>query len=464
MSVLDDVISFLGLGPDSWDERLLKSIDFISPDGDEFSAKWRGSPRSFDKKLGIFLYPKIKGNVVQDLDVNSDRYSLQFFFDGKDSDKKAQSFFKAAKQNGTWNVTHPVHGFVDLQLMSITELDSPIDSGGIVEFSSEWIEPIDPELLKTAKELAGLIDGQGDALNLAALEDFANQVKQGTEQLTDAISKTTQAIGNLSDKLLSPLAAITDSIDSIFNAVQNGINDTLNSTVLAVESLGGQVQALIQTPPLASNSLGSRLDTYSQFTSGTLDLLPGGSESKRPLGAKTKAANNEIATTELASSATLKALADIAITSPTKPVATDTIDATTGVTTSDFIETKAQAIAAAETISGLFSDITASLETAQDAFSDVPLDDQYFSQKTSFTEASILIGLVVQYLQVVSYDLAIEKRFILKRPRCPIDIVISEYGELGDNDANLDLFIRTNQLKGEEILLLPAGREVVVYA
>ena len=42
-------------------------------------------------------------------------------------------------------------------------------------------------------------------------------------------------------------------------------------------------------------------------------------------------------------------------------------------------------------------------------------------------------------------------------------ITIDEYGELGDNDINYDLFISSNNLKGNDILLLEAGREVVVY-
>jgi hypothetical protein len=232
---------------------------------------------------------------------------------------------------------------------------------------------------------------------------------------------------------------------------------------LQVEALGGQIQALVQTPALATNSLKERLSAYSEFTNETLELLPGGSGSRRPAGSSLNVVGNEIATTEVTSSATIVALANIAVTSPVKPIARDDLDPVTQVTTTDFIETKAQAIATAETISGLFNSITNSLETAQDAFTDKSLDEQYFSQKKSFTEAVILMGQVVQYLQIISYDLAVEKRFILDRPRCPIDLVVSEYGELGDNDSNLDLFIRTNKLKGEEILLLPAGKEIVIY-
>ncbi len=55
------------------------------------------------------------------------------------------------------------------------------------------------------------------------------------------------------------------------------------------------------------------------------------------------------------------------------------------------------------------------------------------------------------------------KRFTLSRPRAPIEITISEYGELGPEDSYLDLFIASNHLRSDEVILLPAGREVVVY-
>jgi hypothetical protein len=60
-------------------------------------------------------------------------------------------------------------------------------------------------------------------------------------------------------------------------------------------------------------------------------------------------------------------------------------------------------------------------------------------------------------------NLAIERRFTLDRPRAPIEIAITEYGGLGANDFNLDLFIYSNDLHGKDIMLLARGREVVVY-
>jgi hypothetical protein len=42
-------------------------------------------------------------------------------------------------------------------------------------------------------------------------------------------------------------------------------------------------------------------------------------------------------------------------------------------------------------------------------------------------------------------------------------VAIEEYGELGEDDSNLDLFIDSNRLEGDEYLIMPKGRELVVY-
>ena len=50
------------------------------------------------------------------------------------------------------------------------------------------------------------------------------------------------------------------------------------------------------------------------------------------------------------------------------------------------------------------------------------------------------------------------------RKRAPIAIAIDYYGPKGWDDSFLDLFIASNGLYGDQINLLPAGFEVVIYA
>ncbi|MHA1287298.1 MAG: DNA circularization N-terminal domain-containing protein [Candidatus Thorarchaeota archaeon] len=173
-------IDTLESGAVSWQDRLANTIELISPSGKAFSAKWRGNPRTREKRLGIFEYPKVAGNVVQDLGSNSLRQTLNIYFDGRDHDLESDRFFEATKEIGLWDITHPVHGFYGLQLVSVRENDEPITSGNVTEFVTEWIEPIDEVSLETARELAGIVDGLGNDTNSSSSEQFEDGVMDFT--------------------------------------------------------------------------------------------------------------------------------------------------------------------------------------------------------------------------------------------------------------------------------------------
>ncbi len=88
------------------------------------------------------------------------------------------------------------------------------------------------------------------------------------------------------------------------------------------------------------------------------------------------------------------------------------------------------------------------------------IDKQFISQSVGYSTVQNLYALTMQYLLSQFFNLKTEKRFTLKNKRSPLEITVTEYGTLDD----YDLFIESNQLTGDEILILPAGKEIVIYA
>jgi prophage DNA circulation protein len=437
MAAIDDLLNFLGLGPDNWRERLAAEITFESPDGNQFVGYWIGSPRTKDKKIGVFAAPKVAGDQIQDLGSSSDAYSITFYFVGKDNDVDAKRFFKAISETGTWTVNHPVHGELEIQPISVTENNEPVTNGNITEINSEWLEPYDPELLPSAPQVAGLIDRISDAIGLTAAQQFADRVNQASETLRDAVKKSTAALGKVTDRILGPLATLTDATDTAFNALQTGIQDTLNETVLPVASLGNQIIDLVETPYLASSDINARLSYYDDLIDGFFEDMP--SESAAPSAKNI----NSVAVYEVGLSSI---------------VTTQALISTTGG-----LDTRAQAVKTANRIIDNFTRITDRLDLVQANYADSDIDQQYFSQTATYAELARCVALAARYLLIASFDLRVERKFTLDRPRCPLEITITEYGSLGDNDINLDIFLYANGLKGKDILLLPAGREVSIY-
>lgn len=456
-SIVDSVIAAFNGGPTNWRDRLASEIVLLSPEGNEFRGKWRGDSSTIPKKLGVFKFPKVKGDIIQDLDVGATLRPITFFFEGENNDTETRAFMQATKESGPWEITHPVHGFLGLQLATVTENTRPIENGNITEINTEWLEGLDPLTLKTARELKGIIDSKTDDLNITAAQQFANNILATSEGLRGAIKSTTDGIERVTDLFLGPLFTTVDALDNAVDAIQNGITDTHHATILKANELAGQIQNLINLPLFANNQLDSRIAAYGLVIGALSEQLPGGDEALLPDTTSDDALINSIATLELALSAALAALGNVIITSAVSPRGLGPDD--TGA-----LATKSQAIKAVTDLTDLFNDLTNNLENAQELFDTNDIDNQFFSQSESFTDAVLLVHLSIEYLLTIAFDLSVERTFVLEKPRTPIEITITEYGDLGTGDSNFDLFIRSNNLQGQDILLLPAGRQVLIYA
>ena len=207
------------------------------------------------------------------------------------------------------------------------------------------------------------------------------------------------------------------------------------TSIVICESTGSVSPSTeIMMPALAIEDIKSRLDAYQNFADAIFNLSP---------DTPSNEGRNIVSVQEMALSACLASYSFISVTG----------DITSRSQTVEIIDNNAE----------LFTDITDNLDTTQELFINNSIDMQYFSQSESFNDAIRMNALTLQYLLRALFDLAIEKRFILDRFWAPIEITIKEYGTLGPEDINFDLFIASNFLKGNEIFILPPGREVVVY-
>ena len=418
----------------SWIDRLRQVIELTSPSGAVFNALWRANPRRMEKKLGIFQYPKVVGAVVQDLDVGPVRYPLTLFFEGEDNDLESTRFMEACKERGTWDVIHPVHGALTLQLVSFTENTDPLDSGNLTQVETEWLEPITEAQLPSEPQLQGEIANQTDELNSSVSDQLNANVIQETAGEASAFQTTVESVVSSVTETLDGLSELNAEINAQVSSIKRGIDAALAVVPMDILSLAGQIQELIQLPALAIADVEARIDSYQNLANQIFNLSP--SERNRE-------GRNVVAVQELALISGLGAMA--------------------GISSTGTLSSRTQSIELIEVMASLFNDIINNLDATQEAFIDTPIDIQYFSQSGSFSSSALLIAQVIAYLLQRTFNLSIEKRFLLEKQRAPIEITITEYGGLGPEDLFFNLFITTNKLSGNEIIILPAGREVVVY-
>jgi hypothetical protein len=446
MSIFDEAVqgivdAFFQEG-DNWRERIGDAtITFTSPEtSTEFSAKWLDTRKSADKKVGLFDYPNIQGTVAQDLKTSSNRFSTTIrFTDYENNDLHARDFYAVlGRESGRWTVIDPAYGQLGLQPISIEESKTST-RGGFTEVRINWIEDIDPEKLQTQRELAGLVDGQCSVVQLNSIEQFVETCDQTNRALRSVIENTTDGIGNVVDFVLSPLFAAEDLVSGAMTSVRLGIQASIDETLLPLRELAGQIQNLVNIPLLASNDTKARIRKYGVLREQLIYLLPGNSQAVTPTWATPEEQRNNNVTAELASVSSLVAFSQI-------------------VLTADDITTRSKALDLAQQAIDAFVGVIDEYDLQQEASKNENLEDQYFAASKIYNDILKLLGLTLSYLHSKISDLKIERTFTLSEARSTAEVCITEIGSLDEYDT----LININNLKGSEILWLPAGKEITV--
>lgn len=413
-------------------DRLRGEIKLTSPKGKEFSGKWIGDPRSMQKKLGQFTFPKVQGTKTQDLEVTGTTYPLTIYFDGPDNDQTAEEFFEALKQKGKWQVIHPVFGSLDLQLVDVTDNVQPIESISYRLFNTNWIESL-PEGAEVSKpQQKGEIESQVETANEVAADQFVGRTFMDffseAGAMATAVNKVISAFRK-NIRIATNFNIIPAQVEGLNNSIQGLISDFPIDT----ESLATQLQQLVQVTVLGQDNVIDANDSYVNFAGAMQDIAP---------TVASKEGVNTISVQELMLSATLGA---VALSSSALP----------GITT------RSQAVQTAEGVIDYFNAMTDNLDVTQDLFKDVPIEFQYYSQSQSYADNLVLTAQSAQYLLISAVDLKVERRFILQEDRNILDICAAEYEDI--TDETLDFFIDTNNLKSDEIRVLPSLKEVAVF-
>lgn len=421
----------------SWESELREEIRFSSPNFNLFNAKWKNDERSASRKLGIFGPPKFKGEIVQDLGVKSTLYPLNIFFDGFFHNKDADEFFEACTtESGAWEVIHPVKGPLILQLVSVREVMAPVDAGNYTEFQTEWIEPANiTRLISPAELAASILNSALSAIGDAQL--ILTQLRADAYSAIQSTINTINKVAGFSDNVLAEITATDALVQESYLSARAALDGALAEYGIGESDPSGFGEAtanVVTSPVNASNSFSQRFTAYNNMATEILTLTP---------STTTEDDFNTVSSQEFSIALALIAIAQTTATS--------------------VFSTRADVISAMENLTDIFNSSTAALDEIQDAFSGLDIDFQYFSETQTYTSLINLYALAMQYLITQFFNLSAEKKFTLKTARSPIEITVTEYGELGDSDVFYNLFLESNKLSGNDILLLNPGREVVIY-
>jgi len=120
--------------------------------------------------------------------------------------------------------------------------------------------------------------------------------------------------------------------------------------------------------------------------------------------------------------------------------------------------TRPEALNAAATVVDLYDTVVAWRDAAFEDIAEIDAHQIDTGRASQALDAAV--ALVSGHLVQASFTLLPERILVLDRARTIIDLAAELYGEV---DARLDDLINNNDLTGDEILELPAGREIRYY-
>jgi len=418
----------------AWQDRLL-TAKYTAPSGASIEFDYEDVSRSVDKKTGEFTFPNSNGSFIQDSGSRGRRYPVESIFWGDDYDFAAQSFEDLLSEIGPGVLNHPLYGTFDvIPSGTITRRDNLKTGGNQATVAVTFIDVTGAVYDPTGRAYdssqgnpsAGVIAAV-DEYNTAAADQFAENVDTDKTSALVSLKNGYLAAKDVTTNVLDKIAETKAAVEKIYNAVNDSINNGIDTYIGRPLDLAFQTAILIQAPARATALIRDRLDSYGNLAESIYSQLP----FTPTLDGQ---ANNKFRVAELYGS-------------------TFVSGQIVSVINNEF-ETKTEAIESAAFILEQMDQIT---EWRDDNFESLGEIDTGESYRKLQEAVAICVGFLVE----ISFSLKQERNILLDRDRSIIELCGELYGSLETHD--IDFFINSNNLSGDEILELKAGREIVYY-
>jgi prophage DNA circulation protein len=401
----------------------LRQLRYTAPDGQTFTLQFDSLSRSGGKKAPVTEIPGRDDSIVQDLGEETPRFPVDCYIPGPDYDREADRFWKALAQPGYGELEHPRWGNLTVIPVSREQTEQFVSDTGRASFRVEFVQinQEQVEFPRATTDASAETTASVDAIEQSVAANVGDITVDVREQATlkEQVLGTMSDISNAFRNAANEVDGLTADIDEQVNEITREI-DTL---VKSPASLFSSVLRLYRTPAEVGARVTTKLEGYRNLYNGLAEDF---AETTRKYG----------------SALGLMNAAQLAGLSGAAAEATQSGD----------LDTRTSAINAVEMLTTLDYDLHASIEDIEviGAF-----QSPYEVQAATSRAVSGAVGNLIDR----ALSLPTERVEVLDRSITPVQWVWEIDGDL----SRLDTLMRYNEFQGNEIMLIPAGREVRWY-
>ena len=412
-----------------WVDRL-RPASFTSPSGIVSEFKVDLLTRIGGKKASNHEILNKNEAIPQDQGNRSKAYPMEVFFTGSNGDKLADTFFDSLGEQYTANtpgiLNHPRWGDIAVMPFEFQQSEQLVTGAGVFRVPVEF-----REIPQARFPVAIGVDQSEISADITALEDI---LEAGNEQIdiddpgvfaefrakvNDVVTIVSDAIGTIADGV--------DEVGDTFRLIQDDIDSALVIGADAIQIMS-QVNTMIRLPSQIVDNTLNKLQSYGTMIDGLLNSFA-------------NAFTTQDEETQINFATMFQDLLYFS----------SSVISEAGLFTE--YETRDAAGDALDFINNAF-DLT------EQRLSEISqLLPSFIPDHNTGLATLLIIGDTNSILIDRSFDLKAKQTVILSGPSDAITETWRFYKDM----AQLEFFIRTNNLQDNEILEIPAGKEVIAY-
>jgi len=432
----------------SWIDRL-KEAAYTSPSGVRTVFKFENVRVSVNKRDSVREFPEFEGAFVQNFGLGATSYPLLCIFWGDDHDLQANEFLNRLAEAGAGILEHPLYGRFEniVPLGPIARRDELKTAANQSIFEVNFVQ-------SSAFSFPGSITSESDSIE-SDLDSFAtaqeNEFGEGVEIETsrEKVSLIDSVKAKLGDTVreMKKIAATVQGVENEFNDAVDFIESNIDSLVGTPINLARQIINLVQLPARAGAQISATLSAYANLLTATISDANG-------LFSPTagNSINNQFFNSELFARSTYSAMLETSklTADSTREISGESLEEFLTISPSDQqpFSTQSDIISTIEFLEEQNQRLTEWSEANRTA---LDLLDTGESAAYLLSASQRVAGFLVR----ISFSARQERNIVLTERRNLIELCAELYGVL---DPALDFAILTNDLTGDEIYELPAGK------